>query len=232
LELIKTETTHFSFQQRPILRKESEIYEKLLITKVKTLEHPAFLGYIKSRAINIQVANKYVKEFHCTYKGKLYLAIGFQNNSDRWELRYKYLKNCTATKDVTHIKNGYEKLTVTEGMFDLLSIVAYIGVFEQETDFLVMNSTVLIQKARSISEGYTTIELYLDNDSNGRSVTEILMEHRGAKNMSSIYKGYKDMNEWQAANAEYAIGQGIQDVFLLPQKQTCFTPDGRKEEIK
>jgi|GEM_PF-6578084 len=37
------------------------------------------------------------------------------------------------------------------------------------------------------------------------------------------------MNERQAANVEYAIGQGIQDVFLLPQKQTCFTPDGRKE---
>src|SRR6056297_2948877 len=61
LKLIKTETTLFSFQQRPILRKESEIYEKLLITKVKTLEHPAVLGYIKSRAINIQIAKKYVK---------------------------------------------------------------------------------------------------------------------------------------------------------------------------
>ena len=29
--------------------------------------------------------------------------------------------------------------------------------------------------------------------------------------------------------AKYAIGQGIQDVFLWQQKQTCFTPDGRKE---
>jgi hypothetical protein len=58
------------------------------------------------------------------------------------------------------------------------------------------------------------------------------MKHRGAKDMSGVYKGCKDMNEWQAANTKYAIGQGIQDVFLLPQKQTCFTPDGRKEEIK
>ncbi len=24
------------------------------------------------------------------------------------------------------------------------------------------------------------------------------------------------------------LGQKAQDVFLLPQKQTCFTPDGRK----
>ncbi len=95
-----------------------------------------------------------------------------------------------------------------------------------------MNSTVLIQKVKLISEGYDTVELYLDNDSNGRSVTETLMENRGANNISGIYKEYKDMNEWQTATAKYAIGQGIQDVFLLPQKQTCFTPDGRKEEIK
>jgi len=232
LEFIQKEKTLFSFQQQPILRKESCIDDKVLITKVKTLEHPALLAYIKSRVVNIQIAKKYVKEVHYTFKGKPYFAIGLKNGSGGWELRNKYLKSCTAPKDVTHTQNGHKKLTVTEGMFDLLSIIGYIGVLEQETDFLVMNSTVLIQKVMSISKRYTTVELYLDNDPNGRSVTETLMEHRGAKDMSGIYKGYKDMNEWQAANAEYAIGQGIQDVFLLPQKQTCFTPDGRKEEIK
>jgi len=229
LEFIQKETTLFSFQQQPILRKENCIDDKVLITKVKAIEHPALLDYLKSRAVNIQIAKKYVKEVHYTFKGKPYFAIGLKNGSGGWELRNKYLKNCTAPKDVTHIQNGHKKLTVTEGMFDLLSIVSYIGVLEQESDFLILNSTVLIQKAMSISKGYPTVELYLDNDSNGRSVTETLMEHRGAKDMSSIYKGYKDMNEWQAANTEYAIGQGIQDVFLLPQKQTCFTPDGRKE---
>jgi hypothetical protein len=232
LEFIGTENTLFSFQQRPIIRKEIQIDEKVLITKVKTLEHPALLGYIKSRAVNIQIAKKYAKEVHYTFKGKRYFAIGLQNGSGGWELRNKYLKNCKAPKDVTHIQNGRQKLTVTEGMFDLLTIIGYIGILEQETDFLVMNSTVLIQKVMSISMGYATVELYLDNDSNGRTVTKTLMEHGGAKDMSGIYKGYKDMNEWQASNAEYAIGQGIQDVFLLPQKQTCFTPDGRKEEIK
>src|SRR6056297_511498 len=232
LEFIQNETTLFSFQQQPILRKENCIDDKVFIAKVGTLQHLALLGYIKSRAISIQIAKKYVKEVHYTFKGKPYFAIGLRNGSGGWELRNKYLKNCTAPKDVTHINNGHQKLTVTEGMFDLLSIVCYIGVMEQESDFLILNSTVLIQKASSISKRYTTVELYLDNDSNGRSVTKTLMEHRGAKDMSGIYNGYKDMNEWQAANTEYAIGQGIQDVFLLPQKQTCSAPDGRKEEIK
>ena len=83
-----------------------------------------------------------------------------------------------------------------------------------------------------VFKGYTKTKLYLDNDLNGRVCTERLMEHRGAKDMSSIYSGYKDMNQWLMENGENPIGQGIQDVFLLPQKQTCFTPDGCKEEIK
>jgi hypothetical protein len=229
LQIIGQEEPSFSFQQQPILRKENQIDEKVLITKVRILQHPGLLGYLKSRAVNIQIAKKYVKEVHYTFKGKPYFAIGLNNESGGWELRNKYLKNCTAPKDVTHIKNGHKKLTVTEGMFDLLSIIGYKGVLEQESDFLILNSTVFIEKTKLISEGYATVELYLDNDTNGKSATEKLMGHRGAKDMSGVYKGYKDMNEWQAANMEYAIGQGIQDVFLLPQKQTCFTPDGRKE---
>ncbi|TLP71189.1 toprim domain-containing protein [Maribacter sp. ACAM166] len=232
LQIIGQEEPFFSFQQQPILREEIHINEKVLITKIKTLEHPALLGYLKSRAISIQIAKEYVKEVHYTFKGKPYFAIGLKNGSGGWELRNKYLKNCTSPKDVTHIKNGHQKLTVTEGMFDLLSIVGYIGVLEQESDFLVMNSTIFIQKVTSISEGYATVELYLDNDSNGSSVTKTLMEHRGAKDMSGIYKGHKDMNDWLVMNTENGLGQEAQDVFLWQQKQTCFTPDGRKEEIK
>ncbi len=125
LQIIGQEKPSFSFQQQPLLREENHINEKVLITKVKTLEHPALLGYLKSRAIGIQIAKKYVKEVHYTFKGNPYFAIGLQNDSGGWELRNKYLKNCTTPKDVTHIKNGNQKLTVTEGMFDLLSIIGY-----------------------------------------------------------------------------------------------------------
>lgn len=222
----------FSFQQQPIFEKKKSKDEKVIITNVKPISHPALLGYIKSRGISIRTAKNYCKEVHYTFKGNPYFAIGLQNESGGWELRNKYLKNCTSPKDITIIGNGYDILTVTEGMFDLLSILAFRPDLRQKSDFLVMNSTVFIEKTISILKGYSSIELYMDNDSNGRSVAKTLMERRGAKDMSSIYMGYKDMNEWQSANSEYAIGQGIQDVFLLPQKQTCFTPDGRKEEIK
>ena len=232
LLFLREDAPLFSFQLQPILREENQIDEKVLITKVKPISHPALLGYIKSRAVNIQIAEKYVKEVHYTVKGKPYFAIGLKNESGGWELRNKYLKNCTAPKDITLFQNGHDILTVTEGMFDLLSILCHQTDLRQKSDFLVMNSTVLIQKAISISKGYAAVELYLDNDPNGRSVTETLMEHRDAKDMSFIYKGHKDMNQWLMENGKNPVGQGIQDVFLLPQKQTCFTPDGRKEEIK
>ena len=46
--------------------------------------------------------------------------------------------------------------------------------------------------------------------------------------MSFIYKGHKDMNQWLMENAKKGLGQEARDVSLLPQKQTRFTPDGRK----
>ena len=218
----------FSFQQQPIFEKEESKDEKVIITNVKPISHPGLLGYIKSRGIDNNIANSYCKEVLYTLKGKPYFAIGLQNDSGGWELRNKYLKNCTSPKDITHIQNGHDLLTVTEGMFDLLSIVGYIGVLRQKSDFLVMNSTVFIEKTVSILMRYSSIELYLDNDYNGRSVTEKLMKHRGAKDMSLIYKGHKDMNQWLMENTKKGLGQEARDVSLLPQKQTRFTPGGRK----
>jgi hypothetical protein len=87
-------------------------------------------------------------------------------------------------------------------MFDLLSILTHSPELRQKSDFLVMNSTVFIEKTMSILKGYSSTELYLDNDSNGRSVTENLMKNRDAKDISFIYKGHKDMNQWLMENAK------------------------------
>ncbi|WP_423998096.1 toprim domain-containing protein [Maribacter sp. IgM3_T14_3] len=218
----------FSFQQQSIFEKEESKDEKVIITNVKPISHTALLGYIKSRNVQIFIAKSYCKEVHYTFKGKPYFAIGLQNEFGGWELRNKYLKNCTSPKDITIIGNGYDNLTVTEGMFDLLSILVYRPELRQKSDFLVMNSTVFIEKTISILKGYSSIELYLDNDYNGRSITERLLKYGGAKDMSFIYKGHKDMNQWLMENAKKGLGQEARDVSLLPQKQTRFTPGGRK----
>jgi hypothetical protein len=222
----------FSFQQPLIFEKEKSKDEKVIITNVKPISHPALLGYIKSRGISIRTAKSYCKEVHYTFKGNPYFAIGLQNESGGWELRNKYLKNCTSPKDIKLLQNGYDVLTITEGMFDLLSILAHRPELRQKSDFLVMNSTVFIEKTMSILKGYSSIELYLDNDFNGRLCTEKLMKHKGAKDKSFIYKGHKDMNQWLMENAKKGLGQEARDVSLLPQKQTRFTPGGRKVNEK
>ena len=230
LEVIQKETTLFSFQQQVVFEGPAPDNEKVTIVNVKPISHPALLGYIKSRGIHISTAKSYCKEVLYTFKGKPYFAIGLQNESGGWELRNKYLKNCTSPKDITVIKNGYDVdvLTITEGMFDLLSILVYRSELRKKSDFLVMNSTIFIEKTISILKGYSSIELYLDNDLNGRSITERLLKYVGAKDMSFIYKGHKDMNQWLMENAKKGLGQEARDVSLLPQKQTRFTPGGRK----
>ena len=217
----------FSFQQQPVFEKEKSKDEKVIIANVKPISHPALLGYIKSRGIEISSAKNYCKEVQYTFKGNPYFAIGLQNESGGWELRNKYLKNGISPKDIKLLQNGYDVLTITEGMFDLLSILAHRPKLLQKSDFLVMNSTVFIEKTISILKGYSNIELYLDNDSNGKSVTEKLMKNRDAKDMSFIYKGHKDISQWQMENAKKGLGQEARDVSLLPQKQTRFTPGGR-----
>lgn len=204
-----------------------------MIKKIKELTHFALKEYVKSRNISIATARKLVKEVLYDFKGKSYFAIGLQNESRGWELRNKYYKNSSSPKDITHIKNGNKKLVVTEGMFDLLSILEWNKEIETEYDFLVLNSTAFLQKGMKVIDGYTQIDLYLDNDSTGKRTAKKLKKFsKNCKDRSGLYMGFKDMNEWLIHITKKGLGQETQDVFLLPQKQTCFTPDGCKEKKK
>jgi hypothetical protein len=233
LIFIGQELTSFSFQQQPDLRPQELKEDKVIISTVKPISHPALSGYIKSRRVNITIARNYSREVNYTFKGKHYFAIGLQNESGGWELRNKYLKSCTAPKDITLIQNGYDRLTITEGMFDFFSILCHRPELKYKTDFLIMNSTVLIQKVMLISQGYTSIELYLDNDTNGKWTTQKLMAYSiNCLDRSMLYEGFKDMNEWLISYSKKGLGQEARDVSLLPQRQTRFTPDGRKEKEK
>jgi hypothetical protein len=65
------------------------------------------------------------------------------------------------------------------------------------TNFLVLNSLSFFQKSRGLLEKHNTINLYLDRDKAGLKQTrEALRISNRYKDASSIYKGYKDMNDW------------------------------------
>jgi len=233
LEKIAGDRTSFSFQQQPVFKKEEGEKHKITITKVTPLTHPALKGYLKSRNIEPGTASGYCREVHYRFRDKSYFAIGLKNDSGGWELRNKYVKNSSSPKDVTHIKNSSTRLIVTEGMFDLLSILEVSENIESEHDLLVLNSTAFYQKAIKIINGYTSTLLYLDNDLNGKQTTQKLIGHSNrCVDRSTLYKDFKDMNERLMGSTTDLNGQGIQDVFLLPQKRSCLAPGGRKTKRK
>lgn len=231
LEFIGEDKRSFFFQQQPSFKVEQQ--DRIVIQEVQELTHYALKEYLKSRYISMVISKKFIQEVHYQFKDKKYFAIGLKNDSGGWELRNKYYKNCSSPKDITHVKNRNDKLIVLEGMFDLLSIISLETTLVSEYDFLVMNSTAFVLKTRETMKNYKEIHLCLDTDANGQRNTKKLMEHfNTCFDKSMLYKDFKDVNQWLMNSSKDVLRQRIQDVFLLPQKQTCFTPDGRKENKK
>lgn len=231
LRFLEQGQTSFSFQQQPPVRIQKNT--GLEILHARPIRHYGLLNYLFERKISISTASTICREVHYLHKGRRYFAIGLKNDSDGWELRNKYYKNSSSPKDITHIKNGNGKLIVTEGTFDLLSILERTEESHLEYDFLVLNSTAFLKKAMKAIDDYNQIDLYLDNDKNGKETTQKLIIHsNNCLDKSSLYEGYKDMNEWLIFKAKNGFGQEAQDVFLLPQKRSCFAPGGRKVKKK
>ena len=201
LQIMAQEEPSFSFQQQPILEKERN--HAITIMYAKPIHHLGLRKYLHERGISIATASKFCKEVHYTFKGRNYFAFGIKNDSGGWELRNKYYKNSSSPKDITHIKNGNDKLIITEGMFDLLSILDSTKNLESEYDFLVLNSTAFLNKAMKVIDDYHQIDLYLDNDKNGKTTTQKLIAHsNNCLDKSSLYEGFKDRNEWLIFNAK------------------------------
>ena len=133
LSFLEQGQTSFSFQQQLPVRIQKNTGLKIL--HARPIRHYGLIKYLSERKISIAIASTICKEVHYLHKGRPYFAIGLQNDSEGWELRNKYYKNCSSPKDITHIKNGNGKLIVTEGVFDLLSILSYNKILEQNMIF-------------------------------------------------------------------------------------------------
>lgn len=194
LEFLNKDQTSFSFQQQPLFETKSE--SKIEILRTTEVCHAALKQYLRCRGISLEIAKLFCKEVHYRFNHHSFFAIGLENDSGGWELRNRYIKNCSSPKDITHLKKGNEKLILTEGMFDLLSLIEINPEANLEYDFLILNSTAFVRKAIKVSKGYHQVELYLDNDTSGRKTTERLMEcSKNCLDRSSLYYGFKDINE-------------------------------------
>jgi len=215
LERLSGNMDHFSFHRRPNPTKKEHRANPIQIIEIKEIEHRALENYLSSRSISIKTARKVCKEVHYKIGGRKYFAIGLQNRSGGWELRSSYWKGATSPKDVTLIKNDSKNLAITEGMFDMLTLLELMPYIVNSHDLLVLNTTAFVKLMIKEIGKYESVELFLDRDKAGMGMTELLLEKcPNSRDMSSLYEGFKDMNEWKVKSAKDEVRQRIQDVSL------------------
>ena len=183
---------NFQKMHRSESDKNYEIFEMMEI------EHLALIQYLKSRKVYEQ--RHLVKEINYQMNGNNYFGIGFYNNSGGVEIRNKYSKICLGKKDVTFIKNldnVKKEICIFEGYFDFLTYLNLPNAQNSNSDFLVLNSTAMFFKVEEELKQYCKIVLFLDNDFNGRNLTEkIILKYENVEDCSMFYRNFKDLNEW------------------------------------
>ncbi|WP_312346404.1 toprim domain-containing protein [Chryseobacterium binzhouense] len=190
------------------------------ITIIKKLENENLKSYLKQRELSPKIY-PFLKEIYFTVGDKKLYAIGFQNNSDGWELRNSFYKGSLLKKDISviNMNNQIENknVAVFEGFIDALSFVEMKPFFNG--DLLVMNSISLLNKAKEYLKNYSEIHLFLDNDNAGEHCkNSILKSFPEAKNHSEIYFPHKDLNEYWISVIKTKIDIQQQDDLKLKQK--------------
>lgn len=195
LDFLDNDRVDFSFHQPALsnMQKSEKTYE---IVNIKKLEHKALLDYLKKRCIDLGIAQQYCKEIHYKIKGKKYFAIAFENCSNGYTIRNRFIKGNLLNKDVSILKNNSNKVCVFEGFIDFLS---YLTLFKKDKiseDFIILNSVSSVKKIPNIVKKYQAVYTYLDNDDAGKDATIFLQKnHQNLIQCNEFYKGFNDLNE-------------------------------------
>lgn len=194
--------------QRPSVVKQQPVsnnpYAPFRDVRPQQLTQQPLLSYLATRCIDMEIARKYCVELHYTFGARHYYALGFENVRHGYEARNISFKGCVGPKDISLIrqdKNNVD-ITVFEGFMDFLSYLTFnkrgdmLGI-TGSMDFLVLNSVSNLRRAMSWLEHYQTVTCCLDNDDAGRRAVDMLGEVRdGVFDVSDVYKGYKDLNDF------------------------------------
>ncbi len=166
------------------------------IVEAKSVEHPSLVQYLKNRKLESQISE--LKEIHYELNRRNYFGIGFKNDSRGYEIRNPHIKICLGKKDITTVGNDTNTLRIFEGFTDYLSFkIIEQSLEKSSSDYLILNSVSMINRATDLVKNYPTIELYLDNDKTGNEVTEILNRRfTQAQDWRILYKNHKDLNEF------------------------------------
>lgn len=172
------------------------------ITKVTTLQSHGLIRYLTNRKISLAVAAKYCCQVNYRLGEKSFSAIGFRNAKGGYELRNEQFKGSCSPKAITILSGSSSTVMLFEGFFDMLTMQTILSqstekMLTKAADMVVLNSIAFFEKALPQLERYKRVLLFFDNDAAGRSCTEkALSALSAAEDKSSLYAGYKDLNEW------------------------------------
>ena len=168
----------------------------IIIEQVQPLTNSALITYLKERKINIDTAKQHCKEIHYSVDGKPYFAVGFQNDSNGYELRNRYFKGCTS-KDITTSKIGSDSCLVFEGFMDALSYLTMKGKSQFPQNTVILNSVANLAKAEKFITSHDEVHTFLDNDEAGRKATaRFKTVCKSLSDQSGFYARHKDLNDY------------------------------------
>ncbi len=181
--------------QFTVLAKPTE--SSIKITKVADITNSHLLDYLRSRAIDINIARHYCKEVHYSNNDKNYYAVGFANDSGGWELRNEYFQGSCSPKVPTIIKGGTNSTILFEGFINMLSYMTLQKSVDTVNNVCVLNSVNNLRKAESFLKTQHSIHCFLDNDEAGRKSLSIINSW-GVEmvNHSNLYKDFNDLNDY------------------------------------
>ena len=188
-------------QSKPIIPQPQQDNKDntISILSIHSISSYPLQKYLHSRRINMEIADKYLKEVRYQIGDKTYYALGFKNDAGGYELRNASFKGGSSPKDSTFIDNGAKDVAVFEGFFNFLSYKnMYYNQQEPLRNYLVLNSTSFFEKSRTKMQEHQRVHLFLDNDKTGQKYTEqaLTLSKEKFQDERRLYQGYDDLNHW------------------------------------
>lgn len=176
------------------------------ITKVlDTVQHPALIHYLESRALELKDVAEVAKEVHWTNGNVNFFGIGFENKNGGYAVRSKLYKGNLNGGGISSFTIGQKPTSIKmfEGSMDFCS---YRNLNPQESfHTILLNSTGNLTKKLSLNVNATSIEknipvhIYFDNGVGGKKATEKALEFiKLGVDKSNFYteKGLSDVNDF------------------------------------
>lgn len=173
------------------------------------------IAELDRRRINIQLADRYLKQGHIIddVNGKNYTGFLFENDAGGFEVsipnpsRNECFKTCIGPKASTRLmaSDDQSAADVFEGFFDFLSWLEINGYERHENHTYVLNSVSLVSevcdKIVAFNETIKDVFLFMDNDNAGRKANEAIITtlvYDGIKvgSYEDLYQGRKDLSEY------------------------------------